>query len=296
MEVKEIMERLQQPFPATDIEWRVQQSGISNGKAWALIMPYVTSRAIQNRLDEVFGVDGWHNELRPVTTDRGLSFLCGITALGITKWDGADETNFENFKGGISNAMKRAGVQWGIGRYLYKLDAQFADLKEDRSGHFKAKIEGKWFSYNFPELPSWALPEGEKNPAPKSTPVDEHDKVLKKNLGARNLTEEANNCKTLQELQVWYNNLPTEMKKVGQPAVAVKDNRKDELLKASKTTTLEKPAPSQEKKDNKPSFEEIKNMTVKDLKILAGKKGITNAGKMKKSDLVNELLKVINQK
>lgn len=300
MDIKQIMEQLQRPFPAMDIEWRVQQSGYDkNGEAWAMIMPYVTSRAIQQRLDDVFGVDGWHNELRPVTTERGLSFLCGITALGITKWDGADETDFESFKGGISNAMKRAGVQWGIGRYLYKLDVQFADLREDKKGHFKVKIvnkdktASKWYSYDFPSLPDWALPEGEKNPSTK--PVDEHDKVLKETLGARNLTEEASKCTTLQELQVWYNNLPTEMKKVGCPAVAVKDNRKEELLKASKTTTLEKPAPSQEKKENKPSFEEIKNMTVKDLKDLAGKKGIRNAGKMSKANLVNEILKVINQ-
>lgn len=290
------MELLQQPFPAEDIEWRVQSSGIANGKAWALIMPYVTSRAIQQRLDDTVGAHCWKNQLIPVQQDNKLSFIAGISIkIGdewIEKFDGADETNFENFKGGISNAMKRAGVEWGIGRYLYKLDVQFAELREDRNGHFKAKIEGKWYTYDFPALPSWALPEGETNPSTK--PVDKHDEVLKE-IGARNLTEEAQNCKTLQDLQVWYNNLPTEMKKVGCPAVAVKDNRKEELLKASKTTTLEKPAPSQEKKENKPSFEEIKNMTVKDLKDLAGKKGITNAGKMKKSDLVNEILKVINQ-
>lgn len=288
MEIKEMMNALQLPFPATDIEWRVQSSGVANGKAWALIMPYVTSRAIQNRLDEVFGVDGWYNELRPVTTERGNSFLCGITALGITKWDGADETNFENFKGGISNAMKRAGVQWGIGRYLYKLDVQFAELREDRSGAFKAKIEGKWYSYDFPKLPSWALPEGETNPT--STKPDEHERVIEEQLGGDNLTTQAQNCKTLQELQIWWNNLSTEAKK---NALAVKNDRKDEILKASKTTTLEKPAPSQEKKSEL-SFEEIKQMTVKDLKVLAGKKGIANAGRMSKANLINAILKTIN--
>ena len=289
-----MMEQLQSPFPAEDIEWRVQQSGFSNGKAWALVMPYVTNRAIQSRLDEVFGFDGWSNEFIPITTERGLSFLCGISAGGVKKWDGADETDFENFKGGLSNAMKRSAVQFGIGRYLYKLPTQFADLQEGRGGEYTLKIEvnGKkvTYSYNSPQLPSWALPVGSSNPAPKKS--DPHEEIIQ-NLGARNLTEEAQSCKTLQELQVWYNNLPAEMKKVGSPAVAVKDERKEELLRASKTTTLEKPAPSQEKKPEL-SFEEIKQMTVKDLKVLAGKKGIANAGRMSKADLINAILKAIN--
>ena len=139
----------------------------------------------------------------------------------------------------------------------------------------------------------WALPEGAVNPTPTTTPVDEHDKIIKENLGGRNLTEEANNCKTLQELQVWYNNLPSEMKKVGMPAVAVKDERKEEILRASKTTTLEKPAPSQEVKPEY-TFEQLKEMKVVQLKDIAGKKSIPNAGKMSKADLVNAILKAIN--
>lgn len=270
-----IMKELQLPFPAEDIEWRVQSSGISNGKAWALIMPYVTSRAIQQRLDDVVGADRWGNSLAPISQESKMSFIAGIAikfgSEWVTKYDGADETTFENFKGGISNAMKRAGVEWGIGRYLYRLDVQFAELKEDRNSHFKAKIDGRWFSYDFPPLPSWALPEGSSNPT--RTVVDEHDKIIKENLGGRNLTEEANNCKTLQELQVWYNNLPKDMKTVGMPAVAVKDNRKEELFRAS---------------------EQLKEMKVVQLKNIAGKKSIANAGKMSKADLVNAILKAIN--
>ena len=52
----DIFAELSKPFPSSDIEWRVQQSGIAgSGKVWAMVLAYVTNRAIQNRLDEVCG-------------------------------------------------------------------------------------------------------------------------------------------------------------------------------------------------------------------------------------------------
>ena len=49
-------QKLQLPFPPEDIEWRAQSSGFGTNGAWALIMPYVTNRAIQERLDQTFGI------------------------------------------------------------------------------------------------------------------------------------------------------------------------------------------------------------------------------------------------
>jgi hypothetical protein len=37
----------------------------------------------------------------------------------ISRCDGADDTNIEGAKGGLSDAFKRAAVKFGIGRYLY---------------------------------------------------------------------------------------------------------------------------------------------------------------------------------
>jgi hypothetical protein len=120
--------KLQQPFPASDIEWRVQQAGESNGKIWAQVLCYVTNRAIQERLDEVFGVFGWKNSYDKAP-DGGV--LCGISVWDadkqewVPKYDGAENTAMEAVKGGLSGSMKRAAVQWGIGRYLYNLEATF---------------------------------------------------------------------------------------------------------------------------------------------------------------------------
>lgn len=47
------------PFNPEDIEWRIQQSGKTrDGKVWAMVLAYVTNRAIMKRLDDVCGKAG----------------------------------------------------------------------------------------------------------------------------------------------------------------------------------------------------------------------------------------------
>jgi len=157
-----IREELAKPFDNKDIEWRLQQSGkTSDGKVWAMCLAYVTNRAIMDRLDDVFGVGGWKNEFHPTPTMDGV--MCGISAKfgdeWITKFDGAQNTDIEAVKGGLSSAMKRTGVQFGIGRYLYHLDAGFAKIVEKNvSGAMYAKTKDSTFYWVPPELPNWALP------------------------------------------------------------------------------------------------------------------------------------------
>ncbi len=162
----DILEQLHMPFPGPDIEWRVQRSGFKDGKPWAMVLAYVTSRAIQDRLDSVIGAENWQNRFDSLA-DGGIICGIGIRIDGdwIWKYDGADKTNIEATKGGLSGAMKRAGVQWGIGRYLYNLPRGFAVFNEN--GIFRGAIKKskddrnpQWLRWNPPSLPSWALPEG----------------------------------------------------------------------------------------------------------------------------------------
>lgn len=176
------LSKLKDPFPANDIEWRLQSAGEKNGKFWGKCLAYVTNRAIMNRLDEVCGPENWKNEFA-TAPDGGV--LCGISIkIGdewVTKYDGAENTDIEGVKGGLSGSMKRAAVQWGIGRYLYNLDEGWADIRED--GKFTGKTkDGKFFKWNQPALPAWALPEGAKE-EPKQTktaPVKADTEELKK--------------------------------------------------------------------------------------------------------------------
>jgi len=158
------LEKLKDLFDPDDIEWRFQSSGTTNNnKPYAKVLAYVTNRAIMDRLDEVCGPENWANRF-----DKGPSggIICGIAIkIGKTgnysdwveKWDGAENTDFEPIKGGLSNSMKRAAVQWGIGRYLYKLKENWATF--NTNGKFKGKVEGTWYAWNPPTLPDWAIPE-----------------------------------------------------------------------------------------------------------------------------------------
>jgi len=151
--------KLREPFPSEDIEFRIQSSGKKGDKIWALVLAYVTNRAIQDRLDSVCGPENWQNEF---AVAPGGGVLCGISIRcehgWVTKWDGADNTDIEAVKGGLSGAMKRAGSQWNIGRYLYKLPTGWAVINQNGSRSNKLK-DNTWFKWDPPELPSWALPE-----------------------------------------------------------------------------------------------------------------------------------------
>ena len=149
---EKIMAKLQEPFYPEEIEWRV--GATNKEKTKGLALAYVTNRAIQNRLDDVFGCFGWKNEFREW---HGNSQLCGLSILHedqwITKWDGADDSATEATKGGLSDSMKRAAYQWGIGRYLYKLPQTWVDIRP----------AGRSYTIvNKPQLPDWAVPIGYK--------------------------------------------------------------------------------------------------------------------------------------
>lgn len=156
--------QLQKPFSENEIEWRPQSAGISNnGKPWVLCLAYVQARAIQCRLDEVFGFDGWETEYR----DESSGIMCKLSVYKgdkkVSKEDGAPETNIDAFKGGISGAFKRVSASgYGIGRYLYCLEVSYASkcsLSPEKGYKFhKGKNGEKNIWWSPPKLPNWALP------------------------------------------------------------------------------------------------------------------------------------------
>lgn len=155
--------KLKEPFYPSEIEWRLQSCGETNCKIWGICLAYVTNRAIQNRLDEVCGPQNWKNEYAKAP-DGGI--LCGISIKvdgeWITKYDGAENTQVEAVKGGLSDSMKRCAVQWGMGRYLYNLETGFIEVSED--GKYSGKTKnGTFFKWNPPKLPAWATPKEKAN-------------------------------------------------------------------------------------------------------------------------------------
>lgn len=125
---------LHKPFPAAEIEWRV---GSTNGdKTSGLALAYLTARHVMDRLDAVCGSENWQDryEFHGTRTVCYLSLRIGTE--WVTKADGAGDSDVEAEKGAISDALKRAAVKWGIGRYLYDLGNIWVDLEPaGRSSH-----------------------------------------------------------------------------------------------------------------------------------------------------------------
>lgn len=160
--------RLKEPFNDSELEWKPQSVGIKNGKPWAMILCYVQARAIQNRLDEVFGPMNWKDEYR--FEQNGvicrLSVYCNEKKEWIAKENGSPETDIESFKGGISGALKRvASSGYGIGRYLYELDTTFADCSMTKqNGYKQAKTKDNQYFY-------WKVPTSIDSVSKKSQPT-----------------------------------------------------------------------------------------------------------------------------
>ena len=133
MNTREMQAALAKPFAPEDLEWRLQVT-VEERKC-GMAVPYVTNRAIQNRLDEVCGPENWYNDYKPWHSNgKKDAQLCGIAIYFegkgfITKWDGAEDSDIEPIKGGLSDSMKRAAYQWGIGRVLYSLDTVWVDIE-----------------------------------------------------------------------------------------------------------------------------------------------------------------------
>lgn len=128
--------KLYEPFSSKDLLWRIGSKNDTKTRAQMLI--YVDARTVQDRLDAVVGPQNWQFSTRSIKSNRTVKKPNGVkeiietnTIIGrlgiydeekdrwIWKEDGAENTEIEASKGGISDAFKRAAVQFGIGRYLY---------------------------------------------------------------------------------------------------------------------------------------------------------------------------------
>lgn len=108
----DILTLLSAPFAADKLSWRVGQKNKDKTKAMMLV--YIDSRDVQDRLDEVCGMN-WKDDYKEV---QGR-LVCNLQVGNTVRTDGAGDTDFEGEKGGLSDAFKRAAVKFGIGRYLY---------------------------------------------------------------------------------------------------------------------------------------------------------------------------------
>lgn len=121
---------LRAPFDPEEVEFRVQ--GRANEQGRAQVVAYIDARCVQDRLDDVVGAENWSFDWEPILIENGqLQLAKGtLTILGVSKSDIGSASNFEQSLGCVSHVEKRAGVQWGIGRYLYELGATWVNVEK----------------------------------------------------------------------------------------------------------------------------------------------------------------------
>lgn len=167
-----ISQELRAFFPPSQIEWKV--SRFVKNDTLAVMLAYVDARAIMSRLDKVCGPDNWKVEYErwgdhSVVCHLSIRFEPeGVEAYAewVTKTDGADDTQVEATKGGLSSALKRAANVWGIGRYLYQMPDAFLDAEPGRNGKPRLKQWGAKPpipSHFLPGNEPWSQPSNEKN-------------------------------------------------------------------------------------------------------------------------------------
>lgn len=136
------------PFPADAVHWL--PLAVKGDKA--LACAYLDARAIMQRLDSVFGVGGWSDAYEIVA---GGSVVCTLSVKVDGEWVSKTDVGSpseqpddgDKLKAAFSDALKRAAVKLGIGRYLHRQPRQWVDYDSQRRQFVRV-----------PTLPAWALP------------------------------------------------------------------------------------------------------------------------------------------
>lgn len=164
---EEVQAILSRGFRYDELEWKIQTSGVSPNTTspgnpegvWARVVPYITSRAIIERLIEAFGPAGFNVGLHETMLGNVNGMRASIEAVWpsgkiTVREDVAEMSDIEALKGAASGAIKRAAVQYQIGSYLYTSPDFYAAIGPDgpNKGFHKGKNGGKDVRYK------WHLP------------------------------------------------------------------------------------------------------------------------------------------
>lgn len=146
-----LQRQLKNPIDPKFVKVRVGARSKDKKKGIALF--YLDAREVEKVLDSVLGCENWGTNMTPITSNQGFhGMICSLTVKMpdgqlVTKTDSGEPSKTAPVKGATSDALKRAAVQYGVGRYLYYIPNQWFKLNE--YGLFEEE----------PQLPSWAKPQ-----------------------------------------------------------------------------------------------------------------------------------------
>lgn len=113
---------------ADEIDVRIQSVSMKNGvPTGVILLLYKDARVDMNILDETVGPANWQNKFYEckgnLFCSLGININYDKPDAAFPEWvwkdDCGSESNMEKEKGEASDARKRAGFAWGIGRELY---------------------------------------------------------------------------------------------------------------------------------------------------------------------------------
>ena len=134
----EVFEELAKPMP---YKWRLKSVANRAKKPYpdgsrGQFLAYIDARDVFNRLDAVLGPDRWQDSVKRVNEDGSVivSLSLSISGEWLTKEDIGYPNNpgagveDEPLKAAVSDAIKRAAVHYGIGRFLYDLPPTWTEI------------------------------------------------------------------------------------------------------------------------------------------------------------------------
>jgi len=235
IDARQIAAALAAPFEAGEVKFKPQS--VKGNRC--LAMAYVSARTIMDRLDEVLGVGEWQDSY-DVLADGSVVCRLAVRIAGewTTKTDVGSPSEQpdggDRLKAAFSDALKRAAVKYGVGRYLYRLASQWVDFDP-----VKKQI------VRLPQLPAFATPANGKSrtatkrlansraPAaessdllPEPAPVNDDDMAVMWIDSARDAIRKA---ATIAELMAAWNAMTPEVQGY---VLADKNTRKTELAAA----------------------------------------------------------------
>jgi hypothetical protein len=138
-----LYKKLRYPFDIKYISWKI--NNYSADKKKALITFHIDARAVQHRLNNVLGVDGWSFNYTELSKDNGVHGSLtlyfplekpdenGCEVRNVVREDvgyaSSSEKN-EWYKDAVSDALKRCAVHFGVGHFLYALPHLWITLDE----------------------------------------------------------------------------------------------------------------------------------------------------------------------
>lgn len=146
------MEKKFRLLRAEEIEVKIKQAT----EKGAVALVYKTSRVDMDILDETVGAENWADDYKEIHGNLycGIGIRSSANAPFVWKWDCGIESREDagnEKKGEASDAFKRAGVKWGIGRELYTAPFIFLDVPTQKEGN-KYRLSEPFVKYDVAEV------------------------------------------------------------------------------------------------------------------------------------------------